>query len=260
MISAIIQARMNSTRLPGKVMMTVNDKPLLSYMCERVRLSRRVEQVIFATTVSPCDSVIADWCRENNVLFYRGSEDDVLNRYYEAAKHFGASIIVRLTSDCPLIDPQAVDNVIDCYQNRFPKVDFVSNTVPLPCLYPDGMDVEVFNSELLEKTNREARLPSEREHVTFYMWKTGKFSAYRLDPPQDFSRYRFTIDYPQDFEVVKTILNHFYRRNPRFTMLDIIEFMAGRPDLRKLQQGIERNAGWKKALARDKEFMDSSNE
>ncbi|MFH1581709.1 MAG: glycosyltransferase family protein [Pseudomonadota bacterium] len=253
-IVAIIQARLGSTRLPGKVLKQVNNRTLLSYMIERVRKSKMIDNVVVATTTSPSDDQIVQWCKKENVLFYRGSEEDVLSRYHEAAKEQGASVIVRLTSDCPLMDPKVVDLVVQNYLTR-PEIDFVSNTVPLPCLYPDGMDVEVFSFDLLTRANQEAVLPSEREHVTFYMWKTGKFNIYRIDPEHDYSKYRFTVDYPQDFEVIKTVLNELYQRNPDFSMYDLISFMAEKPSLLELNQEIERNAGWQRAFEKDREVV-----
>lgn len=253
MITAIIQARMGSTRLPGKVLMEVNGRPLLDYMLERLRRSRRLEQIIIATTRSSGDDRIALWCREHNVSVYRGEEEDVLARYAGAARVFGATVVARMTSDCPLIDPRVADRVITAHLEQADPEAFTANTVPLPCLYPDGMDVEVFSAELLARADREARLPSEREHVTFYFWKTGRFPVRRLDPPQDWSRYRFTVDYPQDFTVIRTVLTDLYPRQPDFSMEDLIAFMEAHPHLQSLQAGIARNAGWARALARDAE-------
>ena len=254
MITAIIQARMGSTRLPGKVLMKVNGRPLLGYMIERVRTSRRIEQIVIATTRSDDDVQIVDWCKANGIPFYCGDEEDVLSRYYGAAQQYKASIVVRMTSDCPLMDPRVMDAVIQAFLER-PQVKFVSNTVPLPCLYPDGMDVEVFSFDLLKQAHREAGLPSEREHVTFYMWKTGKFPIFRVDCAEDLSRYRFTVDYPQDFQVIKAALEELYDTDPFFTMGKLITFMNSRPQLLKAQQGILRNAGWQKALERDRKIF-----
>jgi len=250
-IKVIIQARMGATRLPGKVLKEVAGRPLLDYMVERVNQSRLIDETIIATTTSSEDEKIRQWCRKNSLAFYPGDEEDVLSRYYEAAKEYRASIVVRLTADCPLIDFRVIDAVVQSYLDR-PRIDFVSNTVPLPCLYPDGMDVEVFDMHVLAKAHEEAQLPSEREHVTFYMWKTGKFSSFRLDPSEDISQYRFCIDYAQDFEVIKEVLSKLYPDNPQFSMYDLINFMKRNPELLKLQKGIERNSGWQPAFDRDR--------
>ncbi len=254
MITAIIQARMGSTRLPGKVLMKVNGRPLLDYMIERVKASHHIQQVIIATTRSIDDAPIVDWCKTKKVLFYRGDEEHVLSRYYEAAREYKASLIVRMTSDCPLMDARVIDEVIQAFLDR-PQVNFVSNTVPLPCLYPDGMDVEVFSFDLLKQAYTEARLPSEQEHVTFYMWKTGKFKTWRVDYPMDLSMYRFTVDYPQDFKLVKAVLENLYPLNPAFSMQDLIVFVDAQPGLREAQAGIKRNAGWQKAFDKDQESL-----
>ncbi len=256
-IAAIIQARMGSTRLPGKILMEVNYRPLLDYMVERVKRSKYIKQVIIATTVSHQDQPIVDWCKANQVEFCRGDEEDVLARYYYAAKEFKVSVIVRVTSDCPLMDPEVIDKTIEAFLGDS-HLDFASSTTPLPCLYPDGMDVDVFNFNLLEKTHYEAKLPSEREHVTFYMWKTGKFKVKRIDPKEDLSSYRFCIDYPQDFTVIQEVLTKLYPKNPKFSVYELIDFMKANPRLLALQKGIKRNAGWQRALDKDLKYLEQN--
>ncbi len=252
MITAIVQARMGSTRLPGKVMREVAGRPLLDYMMERLRRSRRLEQVVVATSRLAADDPIARWCAGAGVKVYRGDEEDVLARYHEAAAAFGATVVVRLTSDCPLIDPGVVDRVVETFLRRRPEAAFVANTVPPPSRYPDGMDVEVFGRDLLERSHREARLPSEREHVTFHMWRTGLFPLHRVDAEEDWSSYRFSVDYPQDFEVIREVLTELYPRDPVFSLEALIAFMEARPRLAALQAGIGRYDGWKPALERDR--------
>lgn len=247
---------MGSTRLHGKVMMPINGRPLIDYMVERLKHSEILDQIVIATTDAHMDKPIVDWCEQSTVAFFQGDEDDVLSRYYQCAKQFDASIVIRMTSDCPLIDPKIIDEVVKSYLER-DGVEFSSNTVPLPCLFPDGMDVEVFSADLLEKAHNEAQLPSEREHVTFFMWKTGKFKTFRLDPPEDFSQYRFTVDYPQDFEVIKAVLEQLYVKNQTFSLNDLIKFMNENPHLMELQKGIVRNAGWQRAFLKDKRFLDN---
>jgi len=256
MVIAIIQARMGSTRLPGKVMLTVNGRPIIDYMIERLRMVSSIDKIIIATTNNPADERIVKWCNESNVLCFRGDENDVLSRYYECANKFNATTIVRMTSDCPLIDPLIVDEVVKCFNMRT-DIDFVSNTVPLPCLYPDGMDVEVFSMKLLKESHHEAKLPSEREHVTFYMWKTGKYRTYRLDPAEDISQYRFTVDYIQDFEIIKAVLGGLYIKNKTFSLGDLIEFMHANPHLGDLQKNIVRNEGWQNSFKKDQKYIDS---
>ena len=247
---------MGSTRLHGKVMMPINGRPLIDYMIERLKHSEFLEQIVFATTDAQMDKPIVDWCKQSTVACFQGDEDDVLSRYYHCAKQFDASIVIRMTSDCPLIDPKIIDEVVKSYLEQ-DDVEFSSNTVPLPCLYPDGMDVEVFSADLLERAHNEAQLPSEREHVTFFMWRTGKFKTFRLDPLEDISQYRFTVDYPQDFEVIKAVLEQLYVKNQTFSMNDLINFMNENPHLMELQKGIVRNAGWQRAFLKDKRFLEN---
>lgn len=254
MVTAIIQARMGSTRFPGKVLKMVRGRPLLSYQLERIRKSSMVEQVVVATTVSPQDEEIEKFCKEEKLNYIRGSQEDVLARFYQAAKEFKAKIIVRLTADCPLIDPGLIDEAVDFYKNNTDLYDYAANTVPPPSTFPDGMDVEVFSFSVLERAFLEARLPSEREHVTFYLWKTGKFRTYQIKRSPDYSQYRFTVDYPQDFEVVSEILEQLYPKNNFFTMEDAVGFVNARRHLLEKQKGIERNSGWEKSLEKDREF------
>ena len=247
---------MGTTRLPGKVMFPVNGRPLIDYMIERLKHSESLEQMVIATTDSLMDEQIVDWCEQSTVACFQGDENDVLSRYYHCAKQFNATTIVRMTSDCPVIDPSIVDEVVLKFK-ELSEIDFLSNTVPLPCLYPDGMDVEVFSMALLERAHNEAQLPSEREHVTFFMWKTGKFKTFRLDPQEDISEYRFTVDYPQDFIVIKAVLEQLYVKNKTFSLNDLIKFMDENPHLTELQKGIIRNAGWERAFLNDKQFHNS---
>lgn len=254
MITAIIQARMGSTRLPGKVLMEVDGRPLLDYMLQRVKASRRIQQVVVATTPAPTDRKIVDFCRCAGVACFQGSEEDVLSRYHGAALAHNASVVVRMTSDCPLMDPRVADLVVEDFLAH-PEARFVSNTVPLPCLYPDGMDVEVFGIDLLKEAHALAKLPSEREHVTFFMWKTGRYPIRRVDCPKDLSRYRFTVDYPQDFKLVEAALQTLFPANPLFTMEDLIAFVESQPHLMKAQEGIARNAGWQRAFDKDQQAL-----
>lgn len=242
---------MGSTRLPGKVLREINGRPMLSYMLERVFAAHSIDSVVLATSIDSSDDPVAELCREDNILCYRGSADDVLDRYYQAARRFKADIIVRLTGDCPLIDPRMIDDVIDAYKNR--DYDYVANTIPPKWTVPDGMDVEVFSFQKLEQAWREAKRPSEREHVTFYFWKNPEvFSVYRYNLKEDFSEYRLTVDYPEDFEVVKSIFTSLYPGNPLFTMEDIINFLKDNPDIHKKNRDIEPTRGWQPALEKDK--------
>lgn len=251
MIAAIIQARMSSSRLPGKVLLGINGRPMFSYMVERVRSAHSIDRVIIATSTEPQDDAIADFCTRESIACYRGSLDDVLDRYYRAATDHACDVIVRLTADCPLIDPAVIDVMIDTYRSG--SYDYVANSAPPEGkTYPDGMDVEVFSYAALARAWREAARPSEREHVTFYFWKNpGLFSFYRRDLAVDWGAYRLTVDYPEDFALVSSLIGHFSEKNPRFTMEEIISFLEANPAVKALNEHIVPNQGWRPSLERD---------
>ena len=250
MICAIIQARMSSSRLPGKVLLEVNGRPLLSYMLERISKASTIDRVVVATSTESADDQIEMFCRRENVSCYRGSLDDVLDRYYHAALHVNCDVVVRLTSDCPLLDPAVIDEVVKVYQSR--RHDYVANTVPPGGTFPDGMDVEVFSLQALEKAWKEARKPSEREHVTFYFWKNSElFSTYRYDLQDNLSKYRLTVDYPEDFEVIQAVLTELYQQNTLFTLKDIINYLEAHPGIIDKNKKIVPNQGWLPALEKD---------
>lgn len=229
-IAAIVQARMTSTRLPGKVLKEVLHKPLLSYQLERLRRVRNVDEIIIATTVNETDQPIVDWCQRESVPVYRGSEEDVLSRYYEAAAHYQADAVVRITSDCPLIDPHVVERIVRFYLDHEQEIDYVSNT--LERSYPRGMDTEVFSFQVLKQAYREGLMPADREHVTPYIYRNPeKFRLASLTSEQDLSFHRWTVDTPEDFELVRRLLETLYPQNPEFTMSDAL-FL------------LERNPGW----------------
>ena len=248
---AIIQARMGSSRLPGKVLMKVGGRELLSYMLERVAAAKNVSAPLVATTTDPKDDPIADFCDRNKIPMFRGDENDVLDRYYRAAQTLNPDVVVRLTSDCPLIDPQIIDAVVEAH--RAAGNDYTANTAPPVGTYPDGMDVEVFSFASLERAWKEAKLPSEREHVTFYLWKTGLFKTSRVDLPESLSTFRLTVDYPEDLAVVTAVLDALHAKNPLFTMRDVIDFLNAHPDVRERNAAIGWNQGWKPALEKDRQ-------
>lgn len=225
----IIQARMGSTRLPKKTLKTVGDKPLLSYLIERIKAAKLADQALIATTTNAEDDAIAQACALYQVPVFRGSALDVLDRYYRAAKTFHADAIVRITGDCPLIDPQIIDSVINYYQEHEPQYDYVSNM--LHPGYPRGMDVEIFSFQALEKIHQAAQAPEEREHVTLYFYEhPDLFSLGSVESKQDFSKYRFTVDTEKDFQLVSRLLSTLAPTNPLFTLKDIVDLMEQHPD------------------------------
>ena len=221
----IIQARMNSVRLPGKVLMPINERPMLDYMIERLSSASEIDDFVIATSTEPSDDPIEEFCKENNFNYYRGNLNDVLDRFYCASKTSDASIIIRLTGDCPLVDPNIIDMMLRIFKKN--KYDYIANTAPPEGItFPEGMDVEIFSKAALEKAWIEAKKPSEREHVTFYFWKNNDlFSIFRHNLSQDLSKYRLTVDYPEDFELVKKIIEHFGESIPKTDLYQIIEFL-----------------------------------
>ena len=247
----IIQARTGSSRLPEKIMMEIEGKTMLEHMIERVSKSKKLDKIVIATTTKEDDDVIVALAKKLNIDYFRGSEDDVLDRYYNASKKFNANVIVRLCSDSPLLDGNIVDDVIEKYLSG--NYDFVGNLAPSPRTYPDGLGVEVFSSELLADAQLNAKKPSEREHVTFYMWmQPGKFKIHRVDLEKDLSKYRFNLDYNADYTLLKKIFEYFYLKNKNFNFEDVITWLERNPEVFKINSHIKPNQGWVKSFQQDK--------
>ncbi|MFC1568327.1 cytidylyltransferase domain-containing protein [Candidatus Margulisiibacteriota bacterium] len=251
MIGAIVQARMGSTRLPEKVMRKVLDRPLLYYLLERLNRSKMIDRIVIATTVNPNDQIIADFAKEQGVAVYRGSENDVLDRYYQAAKEYGLDTIVRITADCPMHDPQILDGVIRQYAND-PESDFIA-TGPS---YPEGFDVEVFSFKTLSRAWQEASLVSEREHVTPYIKKsTDRFKVKILSIEPNLSHLRLTVDEKVDFRVIKGLIERLYSPNKLFGLKDLLRLYETEPEMFQLNQHVIRNEGYFNSLLKDKEVI-----
>jgi spore coat polysaccharide biosynthesis protein SpsF len=248
MITAIIQARMGSTRLPGKVLIKVNGRTLLEIQLERVKASKLINQIVVATSTLAQDKPIADLCASLGVLCCRGSETDVLERFHQTAKQFGASLIVRLTADCPLIDPAIIDRTIELFQKE--KVDYAANTVPPDTSrFPDGSDVEVFSSAALERAHREATDANDREHVTFYFWKHGHgFKTAQLWQPENWSSYRLTVDYPEDLLVVEYLLKRLAQKKSFGHVPELVAELDEHPEIRKANSRHFFGEGWTKPV------------
>ncbi|PEF21891.1 cytidylyltransferase domain-containing protein [Bacillus pseudomycoides] len=238
-VAAIIQARMGSTRLPGKIMKKVLDKTLLEYQIERVKRAKTINQIIVATTTNQNDNPIIELCEQLSVPYYRGSADDVLSRYYEAATQFSVDVVVRLTSDCPVIDPDIIDKIVNCYLEHQNKYDYVSNT--LIRTYPRGIDTEVMPYRILKQTYEEANQPSYREHVTAYIYNTPKtFKLFNVQNHLDESKHRWTVDTKEDFIFIKKIITKLYPVNPQFSFIDILNLLKQEPDLFYINSHIEQ--------------------
>ena len=245
--TAIIQARMGSSRLPGKVLMEVLGRTLMDWQVDRLSLARRVDSIVLATTTDPKDDPLADWAQGRGLLFYRGSEDDVLDRYRRAADQAGAEHVIRITGDCPLLEPLVVDRLVETYFEA--QADYV-HTTPEFC---EGVDCEIFSRAVLETAWQNARLASEREHVTQYLHNNkSRFRIVPLENGADDSRYRFTVDEPEDFQVVKAIMEALDgSREPYFTVEDIKSYLDGHPEVAAVNSSIIRNEGLLKSLAED---------
>ncbi len=248
---AIVQARMQSTRLPKKILLPLaGEKTALECMLDRVKHSKEINTVVVAASDAPADRELHEFLEKIGQPHFAGSEQDVLDRYFGAAKKFcdPDDIIVRLTSDCPVIDPTVMDRVVRFHREG--GYDFASNSLE-PYSFPDGMDTEVFSFKLLERAASEAVLPSHREHVTFYFWQNpALFKIGYLKNATDQSSYRLTLDYPGDYEVLKHIYAHFAPRTD-FSMQEIVAFLDAHPDIKDLNSEAVRNAGWQSALKKD---------
>lgn len=247
-IVAIIQARMGATRLPGKVLLELEGKTVLERVIERVRASRYINEVVVATTKKEENSSIVDICSLAGIKVYCGNEEDVLDRFYQAARLFKADQIVRITADCPLIDPEIIGQVISLHLES--AADYTSNV--LKATYPDGEDVEVFSSGALEKAWKTARLKSEREHVTPYIKNNPDlFKLVNLEYKEDLSAKRWTLDEPSDYEFIKIIYNKLCSNSRIFGMNDILQFLKENPRIENMNSGIQRNEGYLKSLKND---------
>jgi spore coat polysaccharide biosynthesis protein SpsF len=228
-VVAIVQARMGATRLPGKPLKQVMNRPLLSYQIERLRRAKSLDNIVIATTTDQQDQKIVALCEQENIPFFRGSPLDVLDRYYQAAKKFKAEVIVRITGDCPIIDPSVVDLAVDFYLKHHPAYDYVSNS--LQRTYPRGLDVEVFNFKILEKIVREAQKPEEREHVTPYIYEHPEmFTLGSIVREPNESHHRWTVDTEEDFQLIEKLITSLYPSNPQFTADDVLQLLREHPD------------------------------
>jgi len=244
---AIIQGRMGSTRLPGKMLMQVMRRPLLSYQIERLRLSKLITRIIIATTTNAEDDPVVELAQGEKVETYRGSEHDVLDRYYQAAKTFSAEHVMRLTADCPLIDIDTCDRISNEYFTSG------SDYVRTGETFAEGLDCEIMSFEALERSWRNAKLTSEREHVTLYIRNhTEQFAVKIVENETDDSKYRITVDEEADFHVVEAILKNLYiRERPYFGIEAIKKFFKANPEIYALNANIMRNEGLLKSLDED---------
>ncbi len=238
-IAAIIQARMGSTRLPGKVFKDLEGEPMLVRVVNRTERAASLDSVIVATTVEPADDQIAKFCAARGWPCYRGSQDDVLNRYYETAVAYKVNAIVRITSDCPLIEPTIVDRVVKKFRTNQAEIDYVTNSRLAPLTFPRGLDTELMSFEALKRTWAEAKEQSEREHVTLYIYRHPElFNIHKLDNDVDYSYMRWAIDTKEDLEFVRRIYRHF--GHDRFSWQQVLALLEQHPEWLEINKHIRQ--------------------
>ena len=231
MIVAILQARMSSTRLPGKVLRPLLAEPMLYRQIERIRRCTKINQLVVATSDQPEDDAIVKFCAGVDIPIYRGQLNDVLDRYYQTAITFGAEQIVRLTADCPLTDPDLIDGLVTFHQ----KGNFAYSSNAIERTYPDGLDAEIFSMLTLKTAWQEAASAMQREHVTAFIYNNPqRFSLGLYKSNLDLSQLRWTVDYIEDFELITQIYTALYPSKPNFTTQDIMQLLDQRPELSKI--------------------------
>ena len=237
----IVQARMTSSRLPGKIMAPVLGKPLLELQAERLKRAQLVDEIVIATTTNDTDDPVESLTERLRIGCFRGSEDDVLDRVLRAAHAFDVDVIVEITGDCPLIDFQVIDQLVGVY--RANDYDYVANV--LKRTYPRGLDTQVFATSVLEEVARLTDDPADHEHVSLYIYEhPEKFKLHNIESglPEEFWDLRLTVDTPEDLELIRTIYQELYPTNPAFTIQDVITLFQRQPELRRINQHIAQKA------------------
>ena len=252
MILCILQARMRSTRLPGKVMLSLCGKPMLARQIERMKRAQLLDGIVLAASDDVADELLFPIAQEQGVNFFRGSAHNVLDRYHGAAQKFNASVIVRVTGDCPLIDPEVIDRVIETYLDS--KCDYISNW--FKPTFPDGLDVEVFSFKVLEHMRQNAKLPSELEHVTrFVLNNQEHFNIKNYAHSEDLSKLRWTVDELDDFIFVSKIYELLFWQNQAFNFHDILAVLKDHSMLTALNAKFFRDDGLSKSFREDALFL-----
>ena len=236
-VSIIVQARMGASRLPGKPLKISMGKTLLAHLLARLKRCKEASSLLVATTLSPKDILIAREAEKQGVDVYRGSEEDVLSRYLEAAQKVNADAICRITADCPLIDPRLIDQMIRLFKES-PGIDYLSNT--LTRTFPRGMDIEIFRTSALEKAVRSSK-GNEREHVTLYMYRHPEaFRLMNFCYSEDNSKLRWTVDTEDDLKAIRKIFRLLYKKKPDFSLQDLLELAKEHPEIAKLNAHVEQ--------------------
>lgn len=238
-VVAIIQARMGSTRLPGKVMMKLADKTVLGHVITRVMQAEKIDEIVIATTTHKRDNPIVEEAEKYHVNYFRGSEEDVLSRYYHAAREYEADVIVRITSDCPLIDPKLVDDIVVYFLHNNHTLVTNAGHIIKERTYPRGMDAEVFSINILKEAYLKASESYQREHVTPYIYEK-RNDIYIYKNEQDLSRYRLTLDTEEDYKLLAKIYDHLYNKRHDFYLEDIIRLLQKYPRLYLINSDVNQ--------------------
>ena len=251
-ICCIIQARIGSTRLPGKVMLNVEDqKPVLYFVIKQLQECKSIDKIIVATTTNEEDNQIVNYSKNMGINCFRGSSKDVLDRYYQCAKEYSVSTIVRIPSDKPLIDPEIVDNVVNVFRNN--SYDYITNFLSNPT-FPSGTEVEIFSINALKKAWKKAKLPSEKEHVTPYFANhEDEFKITHIKNSENLSHLRWAVDRIEDLNLVRKIVSKIKKRP--IIMKDIVDLFAKEPELVEINKNVNRKEGDLKSLKEDQEFL-----
>ena len=247
-VTCIIQARTRSERLPNKVLKEIENLPMICHIINRVKKAKNIDQIILATSNTDTDKILLDIAKKFKIIGFAGDEKDVLDRFYNAAITYAANPIVRITGDCPLVDPILLDKMVEFYQAN--DYDYMSNTIERT--FPDGLDIEIFSSEILKISNKEAKWLSEREHVTPYILKNqNDFRIYNYKNKQNLSNLRWCVDEEDDLIMIRKIFQEM-RPNQFFSTDDALKIILKRPDISKINSGIMTNEGYEKSLKNDR--------
>lgn len=239
MILALLQARMSSTRLPGKVMQPILGKPMILHQIDRIGRSKLIDKLILATSDDSSDDDLAKTCKGHGATVFRGSLNDVLDRFYQAALPEEAEHILRLTGDCPITDPGVIDKVIQYHLDG--NFEYTSNVHPPT--WPDGLDVEVFRAKALEEAWLHAHEDFDREHATPWIYKRSDCYLGNLESPTDLSKLRWTVDEPEDLVFIRKVFEGLYPVNQEFNLDDVLDFINTNPNIQAINERFWRNAG-----------------
>lgn len=240
-VVCLVQARVGSTRLPGKILKEICGKTILHHEIDRLKKCKEIDEIVIATTDKEDDDKIVNEAKKLSVKYFRGSENDVLSRFYYSAKENNADIIVRVTSDCPCIDFEILDKMLIYFKDKYKEkqIDYLSNTINRT--YPRGYDIEIFTFSALEKSYINAKKEYEREHVTPYIYdKTNNFLKLSFENKEDYSEYRVTLDTIEDFIVIKNIFENLYYKNPYFKLNDVVQYLNNNLHIVDINKHIEQ--------------------